>query len=80
MSKREQFELRKIKNEQRLDEAERIIKEVLQDVRRCITFYDEADYRKLFDAYAALNKVTLRPDSDFDKPAAIAALSAKAAS
>lgn len=72
MSKREQLELRKIMNEKRLDEAERIIKEVLHDVRRSITYYDEADYRNLFDAYAALNKVTLRPESDFYQTSEVA--------
>jgi hypothetical protein len=53
-------------NEQRLDEAERIIKTVLKDVRYNVTKYDIKDYTALFEAWVALNKVTLRPDSDFE--------------
>lgn len=54
-------------NEQRLDQAEKILQTVLKDVQRNVTNYAVEDYRKLFDAWVALNKVTLRPDSDFDK-------------
>jgi hypothetical protein len=53
-------------NEQRLDEAERIIKAVLKDVRYNVTKYDKKDYNALFEAWMSLNKVTLRPDSDFE--------------
>jgi hypothetical protein len=54
-------------NEKQLDFAEKIIKDVLQDVRRNITKYSNQDYSKLLNAWIALNKVTLRPDSDFEK-------------
>jgi hypothetical protein len=53
-------------NEQRLDEAENIIKAVLKDVRYNVTKYDKKDYNALFEAWMSLNKVTLRPDSDFE--------------
>ena len=56
-------------NEKQLDYAEKVIKNVLQDVRRNITKYSNDDYRKLLDAWISLNKVTLRPDSDFEKVA-----------
>jgi hypothetical protein len=52
-------------NEKRLDEAQRFLAQVVDDVNKYPTKYNERDRRELFNAWIALNKVTLRPDSDF---------------
>jgi hypothetical protein len=52
-------------NEKRLDEAQKFLKQVVDDVNKYPTKYNERDRRELFNAWIALNKVTLRPDSDF---------------
>ena len=52
-------------NEQRLDEAEKLVKQVLKSVTYNLTEYSKEDRDALVDAWLALNKVTLRPDSDF---------------
>lgn len=49
-------------NEQRLDDAQRIIEAVLKDVRKSISAYREVDYRALQDVWAKLTAVTLRQD------------------
>lgn len=52
-------------NEQRLDEAEKLVKQVLKSVTYNLTEYSKEDRDALVDAWLALNRVTLRPDSDF---------------
>lgn len=53
-------------NEKRLDEAQRFLKMAVDDVNKYPTKYSERDRRELFNAWIALNKVSLRPDSDFN--------------
>ena len=52
-------------NEKRLDEAQKFLKLVVDDVNKNPSKYSERDGRELFNAWIALDKVTLRPDSDF---------------
>jgi hypothetical protein len=54
-------------NEQRLDEAEKLIKQVLRNVTYNLSAYSKQDRDALTDAWLALNRVTLCPDSDFQK-------------
>jgi hypothetical protein len=49
-------------NEKRLDEAQRIIHQVLKDVRHHISDYQVSDYRALMEVWAKLTTVTLRQD------------------
>lgn len=49
-------------NEQRLDEAQLIIEQVLSDVLKNITRYNESDYRKLLKLRGDLTTITLRRD------------------
>lgn len=49
-------------NEKRLDEAEKIVRQVLKDVNYNVTKYSAKDRDALMQAWIALNKVTLRQD------------------
>lgn len=49
-------------NEQRLDEAQTIIEQVLHDVLKNITSYRESDYRQLLKLRGDLTTITLRQD------------------
>lgn len=51
-----------ITNEKRLDDAQKIIEQVLKDVRNTISQYNESDYRKLLKVWANLTAITLRQD------------------
>jgi len=51
-----------ITNEKRLDEAQRLIHQVLKDVRYNIDDYKVRDYRALMEVWAKLSAVTLRKD------------------
>ena len=52
-------------NEQRLDEAEKIVLAVLKDMRNNLSKYSATDIMAVNEAFMRLNSITLRPDSDF---------------
>jgi hypothetical protein len=54
-------------NEKRLDAAQKFLKMAVDDVNKNPTKYNERDRRELFNAWVALDRVTLRPDSDFNQ-------------
>jgi hypothetical protein len=54
-------------NEKRLDQAEKLLLQVLKDVRYNISDYNKRDYLDLLRAYGALQKVTLIDDWKPDK-------------